>query len=525
MGPNVTHTLAFWTLKALPPAHLLSSTPGAGPSIAISMPFDPPQWQSALPEIPASITLDQFMLDEQYGHRRPGASRPSLVCGVTSKSYDFAAITDRVENLSRALHLLPQFRPTSIKTGSEWDKVAAIYSFNCIDYIPVALAVHKLGGVVTTVSAAYTPSQLQTQLAHANAQVLFTCYDLLSNAETACDSIGLSRECIFILPTGSDTSPLTSQKNSYKSVDELISYGSSLAPLRYPQLSSRKGARRTAVLAYSSGTSGLPKAAKLSHRNIIANITQVVNFEAISRNQQANALELKVYFETCLCVAPVSHIYGFTQISLVSMYRGDTIVVLPRYSLDAMMQAVERYKIARLYLVPPMIIDIIRNAQRLKTAYDLSSVRSIFTVASPVREETIVQLTNLFPTWTVLQAYGFTESAGGISLTSSDDVYSGSCGSILAGNRVRLMSLDSKEDITAHNSPGEIYVSGPSIFLGYHESEEANRETFVDLEDGRYMRTGDEALINQSANGNQHIFITGRIKECVTCPPKISRVR
>ena len=477
------------------------------------MPFDPPQWQSALPKIPDSITLDQFMLDEAHRHLRPESSRPFLLCGVTGKSYDFAAVTNRVDYLARALDSLGLFRSTSIKPSSEWDNVVAIYSFNCIDYIPVVLAVHKLGGIVTTVNAAYTPSQLQLQLTHARAKVLFTCSELLGNAENACDSIRLPRERIFILPTGSDGSPLPPTENSYRSINELVTHGLSLAALKSFQLSSGEGARRTAVLAYSSGTSGLPKGAKLSHRNIIANITQVVSFESTFHKEQARTMGLKEYSETCLCVAPMSHIYGFTQISLVSMFRGDTIIVLPRYDIDSVMRAVERYRIARLYLVPPMVIDIIGNAQRLKTTYDLSSVKSIFSVASPLRKETIVELTDLFPAWNVLQAYGFTESAGGVTFTSPDDVFYGSCGSILAGNRIRLMSLDGKEEITAHELPGEIYIKAPSIFLGYHEDAAANRETFVELEDGRYMRSGDEGLIRRSRNGNEHVFITDRIKE------------
>ncbi len=209
----------------------------------------------------------------------------------------------------------------------------------------------------------------------------------------------------------------------------------------------------------------------------------------------------------------MSHIYGFTQISLSVMYRGDTIVVLPGYNLDSMMRVVEEYRIARLYLVPPMIIDILTNVERLKATFDLSSVISMFSVASPLREETIVELTTFFPGWTVLQAYGLTESSSGATFTALDDVLYGSCGSVLAGNRFRLMSLDGTKEITAYERPGEIYVKGPGVFLGYHENEEANRELFVEFEDDQYMRTGDEGLIRLSRNGNEHVFITDRIKE------------
>ena len=68
-------------------------------------------------------------------------------------------------------------------------------------------------------------------------------------------------------------------------------------------------------------------------------------------------------------------------------------------------------------------------------------------------------------------------------------------------------------EITNYNEPGELWVKSPSVVLGYLHNEKATQETFVDIEDGRYMRTGDEAVVAKSPQGHEHVFIVDRIKE------------
>jgi long-subunit acyl-CoA synthetase (AMP-forming) len=99
--------------------------------------------------------------------------------------------------------------------------------------------------------------------------------------------------------------------------------------------------------------------------------------------------------------------------------------------------------------------------------------------------------------------------------TPNFDIWLGSSGSLISDIEVRLVSVEGKE-ITSYDEPGELWVNSPSVVLGYLNNENANRETFVTGEDGkRYMRTGDEAVIRKSPEGNEHIFIVDRIKELI----------
>ena len=142
---------------------------------------------------------------------------------------------------------------------------------------------------------------------------------------------------------------------------------------------------------------------------------------------------------------------------------------------------------------------------------DLSSVKSIFTGAAPLGEETAQELNAAFPTWKVKQGYGLTETCTVVSSSPEFDIWFGSSGSLLPGIECKLMTIEGNE-ITVYDQPGELWVKSPSVVLGYLNNAKSTRETFVD----GYMRTGDEAVFRKNPkSGHEHLFITDRIKELI----------
>ena len=251
----------------------------------------------------------------------------------------------------------------------------------------------------------------------------------------------------------------------------------------------------------------------ISHYNVLANTVQISTYEAPHREKLRKELNLTEYTETCLGLLPMSHIYGLIVISHLGPYRGDAVIVLPKYDFKWLLQSIQDYKIQMLYLVPPMIIHLTKEAKTCKQ-YDLSSVRSAFTGAAPLGKETADQLLAMFPKWAVRQGYGLTETATVVCSTSPHDIWFGSSGSLLPGLSARIVTVEGKE-ITEHDQPGELWVKSPSVCLGYLNNKKATDETFVQADDGRYMRTGDEAIIAKSPQGEEHVFIVDRIKELI----------
>lgn len=109
-----------------------------------------------------------------------------------------------------------------------------------------------------------------------------------------------------------------------------------------------------------------------------------------------------------------------------------------------------------------------------------------------------------------------TETCTVVCSSSEDDIFLGSSGSLLPGFTAKIVSADGKE-ITEYDQPGELVVQSPSVVLGYLNNDNANKETFINDTDGkgRWMRTGDEALVRNSPKGHEHIFIVDRIKELI----------
>ncbi|KAI9804403.1 MAG: hypothetical protein M1825_001302 [Sarcosagium campestre] len=174
-----------------------------------------------------------------------------------------------------------------------------------------------------------------------------------------------------------------------------------------------------------------------------------------------------------------------------------------------LLEAIQRFKINTLYLVPPIIIAMTNNKAVLDK-YDLSSVKAIFTGAAPLGAESAENLEKQHPSWTIRQGYGLTETSTVICSTSPHDIWYGSSGSLLPGVQARIVSPQG-DDIDVYDQPGELVVKSPSVVLGYLNNERATKETFQD----GWMRTGDEAVVRKSVNGHEHIFIVDRIKELI----------
>ena len=299
----------------------------------------------------------------------------------------------------------------------------------------------------------------------------------------------------------------------FKTVGQLIEEGKKLAPVEKAKWTAGQGGRQTAFLCYSSGTSGLPKGVMISHRNCIHNVLQVSLHEKVSREERGTAGS--PYQDVALGLLPFSHIYGLVVISLATTYRGDGVIVLPKFEMASYLKSIQDHKINTLYLVPPIIIAMINNPD-VCAKFDLSSVKTIFTGAAPLGKETAEDIQKQYPHWTVRQGYGLTETCTVVSSTIEKDVVFGTSGSLCAGFKLKLLTPEGKE-ITRYNEPGEIVVQSHSVVLGYLNNDKANEETFLPDEDGngRWMRTGDEGIVTVSPKGHEHLTIVDRIKELI----------
>lgn len=204
----------------------------------------------------------------------------------------------------------------------------------------VAYAVHRLNGIVTPANAAYSAQELTHQLKTSGAKTLFISVPLLETGLQAAEAAGIPKDKIWIMGM-----PGFEKKDGFVCIEELIAEG-----VRAPKLdeliwTTGQGARQTALLCFSSGTSGLPKAVMISHRNVIANMMQYTLHESHGRKL------FGVETQSVLGLLPFSHIYALVIIAHANVYRGDEVVVLPKFDMSTFLSAIERFKLAQLYLV------------------------------------------------------------------------------------------------------------------------------------------------------------------------------
>ncbi|HEV2754226.1 MAG TPA: long-chain fatty acid--CoA ligase [Actinomycetota bacterium] len=240
-----------------------------------------------------------------------------------------------------------------------------------------------------------------------------------------------------------------------------------------------------AVLAYTSGTTGEPKGAMLTHGNLLANIEQQMSMDAHVEPSDVLLLSL-----------PLFHIFGLNVTLGLLVRTGASGVLTERFDPVECLRLIPEHGITVMFGAPTMYTALIGTPGA--ESYDLSSVRLAISGAAPLPAEVLHRFKELFGV-DVYEGYGLTETAP--TLTSNRMAAAprpGSIGKPLPGVEIRLVD-ESGEDVEL-GDPGEIIARGPNVFAGYWHKEEETRRAFTP--DG-WFRTGDVAV--QDEDGYLHI--------------------
>jgi acyl-CoA synthetase (AMP-forming)/AMP-acid ligase II len=182
--------------------------------------------------------------------------------------------------------------------------------------------------------------------------------------------------------------------------------------------------------------------------------------------------------------------------------------MLPKFTMQNMLETVVEYQISEMLLVPPILIRLLRDP--IVQKYDLSHVRKFSSGAAPLSAEVIQALKSRFPNAGFKQGYGMTESCSCIAahpLEKSTYEYAHRVGTIVASTEVKIVDPETGKEL-GYDVPGEIFSRGPQIVMGYLNNEKATRETF---DADQWLHTGDIGFIDSEG----FITITDRIKEMI----------
>ena len=424
---------------------------------------------------------DSPMLEETIGERfrrvtdRFGA-REALVVGHQNYRATYRELSEQVDRAARAL----------LATGVQKGDRVGIWAPNRYEWTVVQFATARVGAILVTINPAYKAAELRHALHKAGVSLLFTArrfrdadyLAMLGEARAECPDLSqivvLDDEWQSVLAQSADVDPrLVTEREASLAPSDAIN------------------------IQYTSGTTGLPKGATLSHRNILNNA-----------HFTAEVLRYTEHDRVCVPV-PFYHCFGMVLGTLAAMTHGACIVV-PGESFDAhaVLEAVDTEGCTSLYGVPTMFIAELADPD-LDT-FDLTTLRTGIMAGAPCPVEVINQVRNRMHIRQITIGCGMTETAPvatQVHLDDADDKRLTTVGR--AHPHVEVKIIDpTTGDAVERGKPGEQCTRGYNVMLGYWNDPEATAKA---IDGDGWMHTGDLAVMDDAG----YVSIVGRIKDMI----------
>jgi fatty-acyl-CoA synthase len=402
--------------------------------------------------------------------------REALVSVHQDLRYTYAQFGEAVDRAARA------FIAAGIETG---DRVG-IWSPNCAEWALVQYATAKAGIILVNINPAYRTSELAYVLNQSGCRMLvaataFKTSDYVQMVDDVRGDCEALERVVFI---GRDW-------------EEFIASGESVNPGELAERQAKTQFDDPINIQYTSGTTGFPKGATLSHHNILNNGYFVGEGCGYTEEDRV-----------CIPV-PFYHCFGMVMGNLACTSHGACAVIpAPSFEPVATLQAVQDERCTSLYGVPTMFIAELEH-ERFKE-FDLSSLRTGIMAGSPCPIETMKRCVSEMHMEQVTICYGMTETSPVSTQTGADDPLEkrvGTVGRVHPHVEIKVVSPENGA-IVERGEPGELCTRGYSVMLGYWDEPEKTADA---IDRARWMHTGDLAVMD----GEGYLRIVGRIKDMV----------
>ncbi|MFC8503839.1 AMP-binding protein [Pedococcus sp. NPDC057267] len=401
--------------------------------------------------------------------------REALVDVQQGIRWTYAEFAGQVDRLARAL----------LAAGVTKGERVGIWSPNRAEWTVVQYATAKIGAILVNINPAYRTHELDYVLGQAGITRVF-----LAESFKTSDYVSMLAEVRDNRPDVSDAWVFGQQ-----SWDDLLARADEVTAEQVAEVQRGLEPGDAINIQYTSGTTGFPKGATLSHRNILNNgyfVGELCRYTEVDR--------------VCIPV-PFYHCFGMVMGNLACTTHGAAMVIpAPGFDPAATLKATADEKCTSLYGVPTMFIAEWALADH--AAYDLSSVRTGIMAGSPCPATMMQKLIDAgIDEMTI--CYGMTETSPVSTQTRVDDSFEhkvGTVGRVMPHLEIKVVDPVSGETVP-RGTPGEFCTKGYSVMLGYWEQQDKTDEV---LQDG-WMHTGDIAVMDEDG----YVQITGRIKDMV----------
>jgi len=382
-----------------------------------------------------------------------------------------------------------------------------IWATNLPEWVILQFAAARIGAVLVTVNTQYRPFELEYLLRQSDVSML-----VLSDGFKDVSYPGTLYE---ICPEVRDASGGRLRSEKFPKLSTVVHIGDKRYPwmLNWEDMSGMAekiplsdleaaeaacGPGDVIVIMYTSGTTGFPKGAMLTHRNLVANAANI-----------ADCMNLTPADRMCIPV-PFFHCFGCVLGTLACVTRGTTMVPVESFTPAAVLEAVSRERCTALHGVPTMFIAELDELSKDPRAHDLSALRTGIMAGSPCPIEVMRTVVDRMNAREITIAYGLTEASPVITQTRVNDPIElrvTTVGRPLPGTEVKIVDPETRKELPA-GTQGELATRGYLVMKGYYKMPEAT-EKVIDA-DG-WLYTGDLAVRNELG----YYRITGRSKDMI----------
>jgi long-chain acyl-CoA synthetase len=399
--------------------------------------------------------------------------------------------------------LTDRFAAALAGLGVSKGETVGLYLLNCPQYVIAYIGALKVGAKITPVSPVYTSQEVKHQLTDSETKTVI-CEDILyDNVEKAgvdLDNVILSSigDYLPALKRAFGKSALGKAYSGMQvpTAEQIQQAGLLLfkdliktSPEQKPDITIDP-AQDIAALPYTGGTTGLPKAAVLTHYNMVALMTQTQAFWTIFEEGR----------EKIIAFLPFFHIYGQVVVMLSGLAQGSTLVLFTTPDIDAILTAMERYQASGFFGVPTLF-EYLKEYEKTDRV-NWKRLKLIACGADTLHRSTIEEWERRTHS-KILEGYGMTETTAVSHATPYDSPKTGSFGVPLPGVTAAIVDVDGDEFMPV-DEVGELILNGPNIMQEYWNRPESYQETFLEFDGKKWLRTGD--LVRMDEEGYFHFF-------------------
>lgn len=460
--------------------------------------FDPPRpWvASYAPGVPADLDpVSGSLVDLVAASARDYPDAPALQFFGRETSY--RELWESIEQTAAGLAAL------GVTAG---DPVAIVLP-NCPQHIVAFYAVLRLGAVVVEHNPLYTPRELRKQFEDHGAKTAIVWSKVVRTVQEFPDDIAVTNlvtvDITRAMPLrlrAALTLPIAKARASRAALTERVSgalrWENVVATAPLPATYPGPACDDLAIIQYTSGTTGTPKGAALTHRNLLSNARQAQAWvPSIERGKGC-----VVY-----AVLPMFHAYGLTLCLTFAMSMGARLVLFPRFEPELVLEVTRKHPATFLPLVPPIAERLLSAAE--KAGVSLAGTDVAISGAMALSHELVAPFEEATGGFLV-EGYGLSECSPVLMANPvADNRVAGTVGLPLPGTECRVVDPDDPGADVAAGERGELLVRGPQVFQGYYGKPEETEQVFVD----GWFRTGDIVTIDQGG----FVRIVDRIKELI----------